>query len=287
MSTASDDQPDRPAHAEQSAQAGLPGLPGRHRGSAGRAQWLTRLAGQDAASLPFAPPSLDAVRARDIIGADDRVRIIDTQAPPWCQVCHLVIENQRGQQITGTGWLGGPRTVYTAAHNLLEAVQHHAARRVVVIPGRLGQRAPHGQFEAAGFATHPQWRGAQPPGSDLGVVWLGQEVGRALGWMGFQALASAQLLGLTVRSGGYPDDRDLGTLIGTPLLCESQISQVQADLLGYALDTRPGQSGSPVFRPDAQQRAVVLGVHAYGSPAGNHAVRLTEAAVAQLLQWWR
>jgi len=246
---------------------------------------LGTLNGNDAPPLPFPPPTADDIEPMDIIGVDSRVEITDTRAIPWRLVCHLVVENDKNLFFTGTGWLGGPSTVYTASHVLLDETQAHRARRVWVIPGRLGKLGR--TFEAVGFVTHPKWSIGQDAGADVAAIWLPTQIGKQLGTFGFRTLSDTALNQLPVESAGYPDDRDLGRPIGTPMRCSDRIRGVLPQFLATQLDTQMGQSGSPVFVRDAQGQPIALGIHAYGNPTMNHAVRLTSDLVQQLIAWWR
>lgn len=264
--------------------AGAAGEPTPGSGEALEVADLRALNGYDAAPVPLPPPEAGQAQPLDIIGDDSREVIADTRVSPWRMVCHLVVENDRGLRFTGTGWLGGPRTVYTAAHVLLDLRQAHRATRVWVIPGRKGNVGS--TFEAIGMDVHPQWRNGQPEGFDAAAIWLSTPIGQTLGTFGFQARPDSTLNQLPVQSAGYPDDRDLGRPIGTPMRCDDHIHRVLPQLLATQLDTRVGQSGSPVFVSEAQG-AIALGIHAYGNPTMNHAVRLTNDLARQLVAWWR
>jgi len=246
---------------------------------------LQEFVGHDAPPVPFVPSAPYESEPMNVIDSDDRKVITDTRPIPWRMVCHLVVENDQGAFFTGTGWLGGPSTVYTASHVLLNGPRSHRARRVWVIPGRIGNFG--GTIEAVGFATHPQWEGSQPAGADIAAIWLPTPIGRQLGTFGFRALADASLDQLPVESAGYPDERKQGYPIGTPMCCNDRIRAVLPQLLATQLDTEVGQSGSPVFFRDAQGLPIVLGIHAYGSRKVNHAVRLTKSVVDQFIVWWR
>lgn len=245
---------------------------------------LRVLNGHDAPPVPLPLSEPSQAQPFDIIGNDTREVITDTLVSPWRMVCHLVIENDRGIMFTGTGWLGGPRTVYTAAHVLLDIRHAHRAKRVWVIPGRKGNIGS--TFEAVGMDVHPQWRNGQPEVFDAAVIWLSTPVGQALGTFGFHARPDSVLNQLPVQSAGYPDDRDLGRPIGTPIRCHDHVHRVLPQLLATQLDTRVGQSGSPVFVSEAKG-AIALGIHAYGNPTMNHAVRITSDLAQQLVAWWR
>ena len=238
-----------------------------------------------AAALPTEPwPSAPGLKPLDIIGRDDRQPVPDAGQPPWCLVCHLLIEDSQGRTHTGTGWLAGPFTVFTAGHNLLYRRVGHQARRVWVVPGRQGAQAPLGIFESTQFDVHPQWRAGDSAEVDVGVVWLPPSAGPAKGWFGFSAQPDPVLQGLAVRSSGYPDDR---LPFGSQWFTDSQIHRVQPQMLAYGLDTLPGQSGSPVFALDASGRAVAVGVHVYGAGHENLGVRISRPIFDQLSAWWR
>lgn len=260
------------------------GDPWAGNGDALEASELEHLAGQDALPLPFLPPVPGIALPENVIGPDSRQEITDTGPIPWRLVCHLVVQNDRGLMFTGTGWLGGPSTVFTAAHVLLNANQAHRATKVWVIPGR--RRNVGTTLQASGMVVHPQWVQGQPAAFDVAAIWLPSPIGKQLGTFGFQARADLSLNQLPIESAGYPDARSLGLPIGTPMRCSDRIRGVLPDLLATQLDTDSGQSGSPVFVNEARG-PIVLGVHAYGNTAANHAVRLTPALVQQLASWWR
>lgn len=261
---------------------GLPAAPGAS--LAAQVPRTLSAPGLDARSLPYRVDTTPGMAPFDVLGPDDRQQVHDARLPPWCMVCHLVVQNDRGQFSSGTGWLAGPDTVITAAHVLHDASLDHRAQHVTVYPGRVGSTAL-AEHQAVGWAWQPGWAGAQPPGQDIAVVRTQGAPGRRWGWFGFRALSSAELLHRQVRTAGYPDHPSLPP--GSLLWCEGEVAEVTHQLLRYALDTQPGQSGSPVYHPDAQGLPVALGVHAYGSPLGNHAVRLTPELVEQLKAWFR
>lgn len=248
----------------------------------------SRIASQAAAAVaapvPGALPSSPSLHPRDVIGRDDRHPVPDSRQRPWCQVCHLVIEDTRGSFHTGTGWLAGPSTVFTAGHNLLYRRQGHEAVRVWVMPGRAGATAPGGQWESRAFDVHPQWRATGRAEADVGVVWLPEPAGQALGWFGFSAQPDSVLQGLPVRTAGYPDDL---APFGSQWFVDGRVAEAGAAMLAYALDTMGGQSGSPVFTFDADGRAVAVGIHVYGAVTRNLALRITQPVFDTLSAWWR
>lgn len=223
------------------------------------------------------------LRPEDIIPpVDNRQPIADSRLVPWRFICHLVLEDQAGRLFGGTGWLAGPRTVFTAGHNLLHVAQNYQARKVTVFPGRNGANGtPFGGAVAASFDVHPKWRNTGRGEFDCGVVWLPQPVPNSFGWFGFHAESDAALMAGSVVCSGYPEDKDQ-----TQWFDSSRIHRVSPQLLAYGLDTLPGHSGSPVFRNKATG-PVAVGVHVYGNRIENLGVRITPEIEELFKQWWR
>lgn len=229
-----------------------------------------------AAWLEFAFPE-------SVIGKDDRVPIVDTTQLPWRCVCHLVVDGLHGDQVLGTGWMAGPRTVLTAGHNLFSHKLGREATRVTVVPGRQVDNAPFDFFRSTRFDVHPRWRTLGDTRFDLGVIWLDAAVGEHVGWFGFGSRTDAQLEALIVNTAGYPADRR----IGTQWFNAGRISQIEPRVLQYGLDTEAGQSGSPIFAVDEAGERVVLAVHAYGGDADNRGIRITDDVFDLFRNWVR
>lgn len=241
---------------------------------------------QESAPAPTRLSGIDAMeefRPRDVLGQDNRQPSPNLRQPPWRLICHLVMTDAQGREFAGTGWLAGPSTVLTAAHNLYSSAHGYAAASVTVIPGRDGNTAPWGSLTSTSFATLDLWRQTSRAEVDIGVIWLPQALGQSLGYFGFQALDDAVLLHHAVYTAGYPEDRPWGT----QWYDQSTIHRVDANLIAYGLDTIPGQSGSPVFALDAAGNPVAVGVHAYGKLRENLGVRITRPMFQILTGWWR
>ena len=220
---------------------------------------------------------------QSVVGKDDRVPIVDTTQLPWRSVCQLVVDGLHDQQVLGTGWMAGPRTVLTAGHNLFSHKFRRQATRVTVVPGRQGDVAPFGFFPSRRLDVHPRWRSAGDKSCDLGVVWLNAAVGEQVGWFGFGSRLDTQLNNLIVNTTGYPADKR----IGTQWFNAGRISNIGPRVLQYGLDTEAGQSGSPIFSVDAQDERLVLAVHVYGGDAINRGIRITDDVFNLFESWVR
>lgn len=219
-----------------------------------------------------------------VVGKDDRVPIVDTTLLPWRCICQLVVDGLHDdQQVLGTGWLAGPRTVLTAGHNLFSHKHGRAAERITVVPGRQVDLAPFDFFRSSRFDVHPRWRDAGDERCDLGVVWLDAAVGEHIGWFGWGSRPDALLQDLIVNTAGYPADKRAGT----QWFNAGRIAQIEPQMLRYGLDTEAGQSGSPIFMVNPGDERSVLAVHAYGGDAANRGIRITDEVFALFQAWVR
>lgn len=218
---------------------------------------------------------------QSVCGRDDRVFIPNPTTVPWRCVCQLVIEGLHAQEVLGTGWLVGPRTLITAGHNLYSFAAKRGASRIWVLPGRSGDNVPFGYFQTNSFAVHPLWQSKGDPMHDVGAIRLPTPIGDRLGWFGYAAHTDAQLQNLVVNNAGYPADKP----IGTQWFNAGRIGKVDPNVLTYGLDTEEGQSGSPVFYFTADQRRIVVAIHAYGGCPENRGIRITPALHAAITSW--
>jgi glutamyl endopeptidase len=243
-------------------------------------RWLPRRLSSEqigsAASREFAFPE-------SVIGRDDRVPILNTTVAPWRCVCQLVIDGLHDEQTLGTGWFAGPRTVLTAGHNLFSRKTMRGPTRVAIIPGRSGDMAPFGFFDATGFEVHPRWKNEGSERHDVGVLWTDKPVGDRLGWFGFSAPGDDALRRLIVNTAGYPDDKRPGM----QWFNAGRVDEIDEQLLHYGLDTEAGQSGSPIFFFEQGDNRVVVAVHAYGGDTRNHGIRINDEVFDLFSGWVR
>lgn len=228
----------------------------------------------DAAWLEFAFPQAQ-------VGVDDRVPITNTTITPWRCICQLVMEGMHDEQVLGTGWMAGPRTVLTAGHNLVSHKTGRSPTRITVIPGRAGNFAPFDFFEADDFDVAPQWQASRSEEHDLGVIWLDKAVGERTGWFGFASRTNESLEQLIVNTAGYPADKR----IGTQWFNSGRVDECRPRVLEYGLDTQSGQSGSPIFVFDERDERVVVAVHAYGDDGSNLGIRVNDEVFDRFMGW--
>jgi glutamyl endopeptidase len=228
-----------------------------------------------ASNIEFALPQL-------VCGEhDDRAPVNNTANVPWRSICHLVMQGMHTVDVFGTGWMAGPRTIVTAGHNLFSHQTGRSPSKVVAIPGRNRNHAPFGFFEAAAIDVHPRWRRGAERAYDLGVIRLKEPVGERVGWFGAAVYDDSEIRELLVNTAGYPGDK----LMGTQWFNAGRVLGADASTLSYGLDTAEGQSGSPIFHFDQQERRIVVAIHAYGLCPKNFGIRITPEIFDVLTSW--
>nr|BFD41637.1 hypothetical protein FFPRI1PSEUD_31360 [Pseudomonas sp. FFPRI_1] len=232
----------------------------------------------DSSYLEFAVP-------QHAIGNDDRTPVPSSSMLPWRCICQLVIEGLNERQLLGTGWLVGPKTIITAGHNLYSHKERNWASNIYVIPGRDGNVAPFSYYQSTKFAVHDGWSNSGDITQDVGVIWLGTNVGERLGWFGIASYSDNDLAGMIVNTAGYPADKRLGTQWFTA----GRIDHIEDRILRYGLDTEGGQSGSPVFEYDAENHRIAHAVHAYGGGGynSNLGIRINNDIYDLICNWIR
>ncbi|WP_157472818.1 trypsin-like serine protease [Frankia sp. EAN1pec] len=217
-----------------------------------------------------------------VIGADDRVRIPNTDAALWQRYCALRIEFPSGAVYRGTGFFIGRRTVATAGHCVYLHNQGGWARRIEVIPGCNGTERPLGSAKATTFRSTAGWTKERIPAADYGAILLpdGAFKGKNLGSFGFGVFQTNILLAKPVVLAGYPGDKPFAQLWGM----SRRIKTVTTTQLVYDIDSMGGQSGAPVYLKNNGKRYVV-GIHNYGASTGNSATRVTEAVAENFRRW--
>jgi V8-like Glu-specific endopeptidase len=217
-----------------------------------------------------------------VIGADDRVRINNTTAFPWCCICSLNITAADGSTWNGTGWLVAPRTVITAGHCVWMHNQGGRVASIRVMPGRNGSamETPFKSCLATHVRTTVKWIEDKDSDRDYGCILLPKSFMdySSLGAFGYASLSDLE--GMIVNLSGYPGDKPTGT----QWFHSRTIKSAESSRFYYDIDTAGGQSGAPVWRfKDGKRHAV--GIHTNGSSTGNSAVRITSAVFDNIKTW--
>jgi V8-like Glu-specific endopeptidase len=256
-----------------------------------RSRSLEHLAVAGKSSAPPAP-SFESV-----IATDERVRILDTDLPPWRMICALRMRGPTGAGAIGTGWFIGPRTVLTAGHCVFS--NHFFggwASTIEVIPGLLGAGAgdsvrPYGSVTSESFTSLDRWTESEDADFDIGCIHLDEPKGDEVGWFALAAMGSDELVNFLVNVSGYPADRGGGN---EQYHASNRALQVTERRLFYEVDTFGGQSGAPVWIHESDGAPpIAVGIHAYGvggTPSNlgvvaNSAPRIIPEVLDKLTEW--
>lgn len=212
----------------------------------------------------------------NVIGPrDDRVHIDDTSRIPARSVGLLEITPSVGPLRYGTAWLIGPRTLATAAHNLIHP-QAGRAKRMRVGIACDGNSARGGWHKIIDNKFDVSWPDNMEPGSPLDFAVLkieDREVGEKLGWFGFADYQDAKFGDMIVNIFGYPLDRRRFHMYGSA----GRVKSVDEGRIFYDCDAGGGMSGGPVIARFGEQR-IAVGVHVSGGVVSNVGTRINDAA---------
>ena len=220
------------------------------------------------------PPG--AFKAENVLGgSDERVLITDTSMIPARSIGLLKIIPEDGVPRYGTAWLIGPRTLATAAHNLLHP-EAGATRVLDVGLAYDGNSARGGWHKVVDCAFDGAWRQAPQPGSPFDFAVLRIEdanTGERLGWFGFADYEDAKFGDLVVNIFGYPMDRNRFHMYGA----KGRVQDVDIGRIFYDCDAGGGMSGGPVIARFGEQR-IAVGVHVAGGSNSNVGTRINDTA---------
>lgn len=209
-------------------------------------------------------------------GTDDRVRIVDTSLIPARSIGLLRIRPEDGEERFGTAWLIGPRTLATAAHNLLHP-EAGPTKSLSVGLAFDGSAARGGWHKIVDNKFSPEWRDGPSPDNpnDFAVIRIDDaQVGNKLGWFGYANYEDAKFHDLAVNIFGFPLDVDapLG-MYGS----KGRVVSLGERRLFYDCDAGGGMSGGPVAALFGERR-IAVGIHVAGGASSNVATRITGAA---------
>jgi glutamyl endopeptidase len=241
-----------------------------------------------ASELTFPPPAVAAV-AGPPAAPPNRIAVVDTTKYPSRANAALLTTLPNGEKIYASGWFVGPYAVITAAHAIYprQAGGYTGwASSVEVIPGLNGfpNSRPYGSVISQKFYCPTAWQNGTNPNLDYGVVLLNQALGQTVGTFGFATYATADLSSAVANLGGYPVvSPDQSEPQGRQWYGAANVSQVSDSLIYYDLGTRPGDSGSCVYRNIGNQ-CYAMAIHT-SDQGVNSGVRITAPVHANLTAW--
>lgn len=231
-------------------------------------------------------PKKQAEMAEVVIGADNRVRIMNTGIYPWRAICSLLITAKDNSKWIGTGWLVGPRTVITAGHCVYMHDHGGFAKNIEVIPGLNVAAKPFGSGVSSNLRSVQGWTNSKNREFDYGAIILpaNYRPGDRTGFFGFGVKTDAYLMSSVLNLAGYPGDKKGIRNGDQQWFMALKPKSVSSRVITYDIDTMGGQSGAPVWVKVGDTRTCV-GIHTNGHFSGNSATRIVTPVFNNIQAW--
>ncbi|MBA7676084.1 hypothetical protein ES703_84324 [subsurface metagenome] len=199
---------------------------------------------------------------------DDRQKVTSTSSYPWRTICKLFITAQDNTQYSGSGFIVDEFHILTCGHCIYIHDSGGWVSKVEVIPGMDGSFTPYGVAYATDYRTYTGWTESEMEEHDWALVTLDRNIGSYTGWMGIisEDPSSSIYTGI-LNVAGYPGDLDNGY----SMYFDSDDGEAADEYNHWFwMDTAPGQSGSPVWIYDGDDR-FVTSINAYEYENGAYA----------------
>jgi V8-like Glu-specific endopeptidase len=245
---------------------------------------------KNGAGLPDAAASVEMPGAlsAEVIGRDDRGRVPDAKTAPYASIglIHAFRGNERMARTVGTGWLLTPHRIVTAGHVVYSPFEFGGrASRVHVWLGFDRYRDDNPAIIASNIRVHPDYIQTGDRRFDVATIDFDGRLAAETDFSGAGSPGGSQMRGREIEIAGYPLDKggtDMYRATGAVVANELQ-------RVFYDADTRPGQSGAPVWIvEDGHPR--VIAVHVDGTALSGHLDRQANLGVCldeEILNWIR
>lgn len=209
-----------------------------------------------------------------IFGADNRITVTDTTNgffPKIVKIEGIGYHDGSGQYVPlmGTGTMIASDVVLTSAHVVYSSAKNEYFTNIKVTPAITDGSTPFGASGVAQIKINDAYASNPSPENDYAVIKLSKPLGTQTGYL---SLSTNIKTGDYAQTAGYPGDRP-----GKMVFASGNIENVLENKLNYKIDTRGGQSGSPILNADNE----VVGVHSGFNPdVTNHAARVTPSMLS-------
>ncbi len=228
---------------------------------------------------------LDTIKSSYVFPPDDREKVTSTSSFPWRTICKLYITAQNGSLYIGSGAIIDNFHVLTCGHCVYLHDAGGWVNEIKVVPGKNGDNEPFGHAYVSYMRSYIGWTQDEMVEHDWAVLTLDRSIGDFTGWMGRQtADSSSSIYTGILNTAGYPGDLDYGKN-----MYRVSDDGDRADEYNhwFWMDSAGGQSGSPVWRYDGENR-YILSILAYGYINGvdaNYGTRLNSDKYDQINTW--
>ncbi|MBF0819761.1 trypsin-like serine peptidase [Streptococcus acidominimus] len=223
---------------------------------------------------PFTAYSDENAIFEQIFGADNRTTVTDTTNgffPKIVKIEGIGYHDGSGQYVPlmGTGTMIASDVVLTSAHVVYSSAKNEYFTNIKVTPAITDGSTPFGVSGVAQIKINDAYASNPSPENDYAVIKLSKPLGKQTGYL---SLSTNIKIGDYAQTAGYPGDRP-----GKMVFASGNIENVLENKLNYKIDTRGGQSGSPILNADNE----VVGVHSgFNQDVTNHAARVTPSMLS-------
>jgi glutamyl endopeptidase len=192
---------------------------------------------------------------------------------PYRMICLLLIKDKLGNDYFGTGFFISERCVITAGHCVFFG--KNWAKEIKVVPGANGSM-PYGYSISNRYRSVEGWTIDGNEDFDHGAIILNDNVlfTKVNSCFGYKPFENETLIEIS----GYPMDKN-----GTQWKSEGSVKNSNNYRIFYELDTVKGNSGSPVFIKNGNNR-IVVGVHTFGD-IPNYSTRVNQEIINRWTEW--
>ncbi|MDP1989843.1 MAG: CFI-box-CTERM domain-containing protein [Syntrophales bacterium] len=244
------------------------------------------------------PERLPLPRAEDVVGADDRIRVIDTETYPWNTVGFIGNTYPSGNSYRGSGAIVSPYMVLTAGHMVYNwDTEGGYASEIVFFPGQTqtvegGTRIrPYGQFTTASRETNSNYIDALKTNPsdqfryDYATVFFNTSFA-SVGITTYMPVvfSISPPIGDIINLAGYPGSVKGETNSQAMWQSSGDVTSVTDRILYYNADTTGGNSGGPVWQLTSGLRRIIA-VHVVSTPGGCRLVSQNQGVIEAWMQW--
>ena len=210
---------------------------------------------------------LSNVSTTAIFGEDERYHAEETEVFPNRFVCYMETYWPNGKVDKATGWLCGPSTMMTVAHNIYDP-EHGWPKSIKIWPGRNKNSAPYGSASVTEIHMPAAYKRLSITKYDVAMLYLNTPIGSKTGYFGIKYRPESYVSS-SVMIAGYPlsKNKELWKAGG-------KILKALPSELHYTIDTENGQSGSPVYLGSGSER-YCIGIHSGSQSKYNVGNRIT------------
>ena len=214
-------------------------------------------------------PIISGPVERSIFGNDDRKVVSDPTVFPYRTIAKLKIYYPKATSYyVGTGFMYGPRSMATAAHNLYDSSKGGYATKIVAYFGASSQNTYYATATASSksnFKVPSEWVQSANMKYDYGVIVFDSSPN--VGSFGMRAVKDSLLDSNQYTICGYPGlQYGNGQNLWKQVYSTGYMTSFTNDYLNFHIDMVSGQSGSPLYGADNK----VIGIVTYNGGENIH-----------------